>query len=217
MSDLDNQVEYWNQTGLTKRFGHPLNLDRLEDLLSRESLILDLGCGYGRALEILGDQRYRNLLGFDSASAMVAAARKRVPDAYFAIAETPYLPLPNGSVAAVLLFAVLTCVPNDAAQQAIIREIDRVLRPGGLLYISDYWLQPDERNQERYRLFHAKHGRYGVFELDEGVVLRHHDRRWIDELTGGFSRAALDELVVDTMNGHTAQAFQWLGHKPNVA
>jgi SAM-dependent methyltransferase len=214
MPDLDNQVEYWNRTGLTKRFGHPLNFGRLKGLLPAESLILDLGCGYGRALEILVDQRYRNLLGFDSAPAMVAAARKRVPDGQFAIAEAPNLPLPNDSVAATLLFAVLTCVPSDAGQQAIIREADRVLRPGGLLYISDLWLQPDERNRERYQLCHVKYGSYGVFELDEGVVLRHHDRRWIDELTRGFSLVALDELIVDTMNGHTAQAFQWFGHKP---
>ena len=121
--------------------------------------------------------------------------------------------LPDASVDATLLFAVLTCVPSDAGQQAIVREIHRVLRPGGLLYISDLWIQSDERNRERYRRYQAKHGRFGAFELEEGVVLRHHDRRWVDELTRDFSRVVIDELVVETMNGHMAQGFQWFGRK----
>jgi SAM-dependent methyltransferase len=213
MPDLDSPVDYWNRIGPGKRFAHPVNVDRLKDLLPPASLILDLGCGYGRALEILMSHGYRNLLGFDSAPAMVAAARKRVPDAKVATIAPPDLPLPDASVDATLLFAVLTCVPGDAAQQAMLREIHRVLRPGGLLYISDLWIQSDERNRERYRRYHAKHGRFGVFELEEGVVLRHHDPQWVDELTRGFSRVVVDELVVETMNGNTARGFQWFGRK----
>ena len=52
-----------------------------------------------------------------------------------------------------------------------------------------------------------------MFELEEGVVLRHHDPQWVDELTRGFSRVAVDELVVETMNGNTARGFQWFGRK----
>jgi hypothetical protein len=82
-----------------------------------------------------------------------------------------------------------------------------------LLYISDLWLQQDERNVERYERYEPQYGVYGVFELAEGVVLRHHHRRWIDELTKNFAPLALDEIVAGTMNGHTAQTFQWFGRK----
>ena len=211
MAILDNQVDYWNTIGQTKQFGHPVNVDRLSDMISPESTILDLGCGYGRTLEILFEHGYRNLIGFDSAPVMIAEASKRVPDARLAIAEAAQLPLPDDSVDAALLFAVLTCVPSDAGQRAIVREIDRVVCPGGLVYVSDLWLQQDERNQRRYELYHVKYGRYGVFELDEGAILRHHDTEWIAELMGAFSRIALDEPVVETMNGHKARAFQWFG------
>jgi len=51
--NLDCQVDYWNRVGPQKPFGHPLNFERLRELLSPDSRILDLGCGYGRALGLL--------------------------------------------------------------------------------------------------------------------------------------------------------------------
>ena len=32
-------------------------------------------------------------------------------------------------------------------------------------------------------------------------------------LTAGFQQVALDEMMVQTMNGHPAKAFQWFGRK----
>src|SRR6185503_5142385 len=94
-----------------------------------------------------------------------------------------------------------------------IEEIDRVLRPGGLLYISDLWLQTDKRNRERYVRDQPKYGTYGVFDLPEGVTVRHHDPVWIETLTGGFDTLALDQTDIHTMNGNQAKGFQWFGSK----
>ncbi len=213
MLNWDNQVEYWDRVGPTKQFAHPVNLKRLSGLLTPESRIVDVGCGYGRTLLALHDHGYRNLVGVDPAPAMIALARRRVPAAAFEVMDSPGLPFPSESVDAILLFTVLTCIPSDDGQRAIIGEASRVLRSGGLLYVSDLWLQEDQRNRERYDRYRAKHGTYGVFELPEGVVLRHHDRTWIEELTAGLVRVALDDIIVQTMNGHRAQAFQWFGRK----
>jgi SAM-dependent methyltransferase len=131
--------------------------------------------------------------------------------------DSPHLPFAEESMDGVLLFAVLTCVPSDEGQRRIIREAHRVLRRGGLLYISDLWLQSDERNIERYRRFHATYGVYGIFELPEGVVLRHHERRWINQLTADFTVITVDDFRVETMNGHGAEAFQWFGRKGRPA
>ena len=82
-----------------------------------------------------------------------------------------------------------------------------------LLELSDLWLQEDARNVERYVRDQPKYGVYGVFDLPEGVTVRHHSREWIDRLTRGYRRVALDEAVVLTMNGHEARGFQWFGLK----
>jgi hypothetical protein len=89
--------------------------------------------------------------------------------------------------------------------------VQRVLSRGGLLYISDLWLQTDERNLDRYARDEQKYGIYGVFDLPEGVTVRHHDPKWIETLTSEFTMVALDETDVVTMNGNPAKAFQWFG------
>lgn len=214
--DLDRQINYWNEVGPTKPFGHPVNFERLAQWLIPESRILDLGCGYGRVLGLLNGRGYHNVVGVDPAPAMVAAAHLRVPTVPVELlAHPPHLPFPAASVDAVLLFTVLTCVPTDAGQRALLREADRVLRRGGLLYISDLWLQSDARNVARYARDEEKYGRYGIFDLPEGVTVRHHDRRWVESLTQPYERAALDDIEVQTMNGHLASGFQWFGLKPS--
>ncbi|MEA2203739.1 MAG: hypothetical protein QOE77_515 [Blastocatellia bacterium] len=214
MLNLDNQVDYWNRVGPGKPFAHPLNFDRLGQWLSPESRIADVGCGYGRALGLLLERGYHNLIGFDPAPAMIAMARERFPAiAFEALNDPPHIPLPDASVDATLLFSVLTCVPTDEGQRAVVEEVRRILRPGGLFYISDLWLQADERNRERYRRDEPKYGTYGMFDLPEGVTVRHHDPRWIAKLTSDFDTVALDNVNVHTMNGNPAQAFQWFGMK----
>ena len=214
MTNLDQQLDYWNDAGTAKTFNHPLNIERLSQWLTSDSRILDFGCGYGRLLGSLFAHGYHNLIGFDLAPAMIAAARARYPNiAFEELANPPSLALPDQSVDVALVFSVLTCVPGDEGQLAIVREMERVLKPGGLLYISDLWLQADERNRERYLRDEAKYGTYGVFDLPEGVTVRHHDPCWVEELTRDFRTVALDNVDVRTMNGNPAKAFQWFGLK----
>jgi SAM-dependent methyltransferase len=217
MVNLDNQVDYWNRVGPGKPFAHPLNFDQLGRCLSPKSRIADVGCGYGRALGRLLERGYHNLIGFDPAPAMIAMARERFPAIAFEVLnDPPHIPLPDASVDATLLFSVLTCVPTDEGQRAVVEEVRRILRPGGLFYISDLWLQTDERNRERYQRDEPKYGIYGMFDLPEGVTVRHHDPRWIAELISGFATVALDDINVQTMNGNPAQAFQWFGVKKTL-
>lgn len=214
MLNLDQQLEYWNRMGPSKPFAHPLNLERLTQHLSTDSRILDLGCGYGRLLGLLFERGYRNLVGFDLAPAMIASARKNFPKIEFhQLKSAPNIPLADESVDATLLFSVLTCVPTNEGQRDIMKEVARVLRPGGLFYISDLWLQDDARNRERYARDEAKYGVYGVFDLPEGVTVRHHEPLWIEELTRDFQTVAIDHIDVRTMNGNPAKAFQWFGLK----
>jgi len=209
--DLNSQYEYWNTTGTQKSFAHPLNLRRVRQWMSDEGCMLDFGCGYGRVLGELYKEGYDKLIGLDFSPAMIAAARAQYPEIAFEQIESLSIPLPDASVDGVLLFSVLTCIPTDEGQRELLREVNRVLNRGGLLYISDLWLQTDERNLARYARDEQKYGIYGVFDLPEGVTVRHHDPKWIETLTSDFTMVALDEIEVVTMNGNPANAFQWFG------
>jgi SAM-dependent methyltransferase len=211
---LDNQVEYWNSTGTGKTFGHPLEPSWLADV-DRAAHVLDYGCGYGRLAGLLAGQGFTNVEGVDVASRLVARARALWPAARFTVLDhPPVLPYADGNVDVVLLFAVLTCIPGDVAQRELVAELRRVLRPGGLLYVSDLCLQEDERNRSRYRQFAAKYGTYGVFETGDGAICRHHSPEWLRGLMTAFDVVATREIPVQTMNGRPARATQLLAAKP---
>jgi SAM-dependent methyltransferase len=217
MSDtrrLDLQIDYWDRVGPSKLLAHPVNVDQLSRWASPSSRILDYGCGYGRALGTLAACGYTDLIGVDPAPAMIASARQNFPSLMFEVLEDyRRVDLPAASIDAVLLFAVLTSVPTDDGQRAIISEIKRLLRPGGVLYISDMLLQSDSRNVERYVEGEKKYGTYGVFDLREGVTVRHHERSWIETLTKDFAVLSFEEIPVRTMNDNPATAFQWFGRR----
>ena len=205
---------YWDREGTTKTFTHPLNLDWLRRNFPPEGRILDYGCGYGRLMAQLHAEGFQNLVGVDASEGMLAKARSLHPHLSFQRVDPPTLPFASDSFDAVLLFAVLTCIPGDDDQQALVDELCRVVRSGGFLYISDYWLQTDERNRERYARAASQPHTYGVFDVSPGVAVRHHRPEWIAALLSRWQRIALADIQVTTMNGNAAAGFQWFGRKP---
>lgn len=197
-----------------KRFSHPLRVDWLaRHLKSGRALIMDYGCGYGRTLEDLRRVGYLNSVGVDFSEAMLARCRSNHPHQNLICNDGQRLPFKDEAFDAVLLFAVLTCIPSDADQRALLSEIERVLCPEGLLYLSDLLLNVDARNRERYERFAKVYGTYGIFELPEGVRVRHHEREWIQDLTASFEELEFEPFSVKTMNGNRSAGFQYLGRR----
>ena len=213
MQDTSSQIQYWNRVAPEKSFSHPLRSEWLTNKLASYARILDAGCGYGRTLVQLFEAGFTNSVGLDFSTGMLERCRMEAPNAALVRNDGHALPLRSESVDAVLLFAVLTCVPDDNEQRALMDETLRVLRPNGLLYISDLLLNRDERNRKRYEKCEAIYGRYGVFELPEGVVVRHHSEEWIAEITRPFERLEYQPFTVTTMNGNESSALQYLGRK----
>ena len=205
---IDHQLEYWNTYGPAKPFNHAIDFEQLGQLLNRNSKILDYGCGYGRISNDLYEQGYTHVKGVDFSVNMIHQGRRLYPHLNLEIVDTLPLPFVSEAFDAVLLFTVLTCIPSDKAQVNLIQEIRRILRDGGVLYISDLCLQEDERNLKRYQQFQEIYGVFGIFELPEGAVLRHHDLHWIKALTTGFKQISVKKFDIITMNGNPAKGFQ---------
>jgi len=209
-----SQISYWDRVAHEKCFSHPLRLDWLTQYLKNPlATILDYGCGYGRTIAELSRAGYTRVIGTDFSEAMLGRACREVPNSMLVRNDGWALPIRSESIEAVLLFAVLTCIPDDNDQRALLREVERVLRSGGLLYISDLLVNNDRRNRERYERYAEKYKCYGVFELPEGVVVRHHRKQWIEEITRPFHHLKYEPFDVTTMNGNLSAAFQYLGRK----
>src|SRR5579862_372209 len=123
------QLAYWNSQGSSKSFAHPLRLTWLADL-TPGARILDYGCGYGRNLAALGENGWRNIVGVDFSEAMLERGRAMHPALDLRLVEALPLAEPDASFDAAILFAVLTCIPGDEDQLAVIGELRRLLRPG---------------------------------------------------------------------------------------
>jgi ubiquinone/menaquinone biosynthesis C-methylase UbiE len=102
--------------------------------------MLDIGRGTGRLLRAAHAQwPAAHLIGVDPATGMVEQARRLTPDATFLVAPAEAPPLPDKSVD----LAVSTISFHHwADQEAGLREIARVLRPGGRFLLAD-WAPPD--------------------------------------------------------------------------
>jgi len=211
---LDNQQRYWEADGAAKTFTHPIDFIWLSRLPSSARTI-DYGCGYGRIAGLAQQQGLANIEGVDTSASLIERARRRHPTLSFrALPDPPTLPYLDASVDAVLLLAVLTCIPTDAGQRHLVGELSRVLRPGGLLYVSDLILQTDQRNQARYRRHAETYGTYSIFETDDGVVCRHHSADWLHNLVHDrFTIDATRQIAVETMNANPANALQLLAAK----
>lgn len=164
----------------------------------------------------LKEHRFTHLYGVDFSETMIKRAQSNGNgDINFSSITSGKLPFEEHTFDAVLLFAVLTCVYKDEEQDAILNEIKRVLKPNGVIYINDFLLNVDERNLSRYKNFENKYQTYGVFELPDGAVLRHHSDERIQRWGESFENLEYEKVVYTTMNGHRSNGLVYIGKLVN--
>ena len=213
MNKLLTQKEYWDKVADEKEFTTPFQMELFKKNVSKEARILDVGCGYGRTLNELYLSKFTNLSGIDISKKMINRGIKLYPQLTLKKHESGSLPFENNSFDAVILLAVLTCIINNIEQEKLINEVQRVLRDDGVVYINDFLINSDQRNIDRYKRFEAKYNEYGIFELQEGVALRHHTRVRIDELMSSYKKIIFEPVIYTTMNGNKSNGLYYIGRK----
>ena len=208
-----NQQAYWDSVAEQKEFTTFLDLDLVKPFINIDSFIVDYGCGYGRTLNQLWQKGYKNTLGFDFSAEMIYRGRKEFPFLNLRTSNNNFIDRDDKSVDMIILFAVLTCIIKDEDQVSLMHEIERVLKPGGVIFINDFLVNTDDRNSKRYAAFLNKYQKHGVFELPEGAVLRHHETGWIDTLTKDFKKEVMNKITFKTMNGNLSNGFVFVGRK----
>ncbi|HUN61671.1 MAG TPA: class I SAM-dependent methyltransferase [Candidatus Sulfotelmatobacter sp.] len=139
------------------RFFRDAGFASLQDLR-----ILDVGCGAGGHLRRLCDfgARPEDCFGVDLFPRALHDARQLNPNITFAEANATQLPFSDGTFDLAFQYTVLTSVLDENVQRSIVREIWRVLKPGGYCIVYDFaYSNPANANvrgikrQELARLF----------------------------------------------------------------
>lgn len=124
----------WHRSSLgeiTDTLEHRLILELLAPLAGLS--VLDVGCGDGTLLELFRASGADRVAGCDPDPSMVARARDRLGGCV-TVGAGQALPFPDASFDRVTCVTVLAFVPDAPA---VVREMARVLRPGGTLLIGD--------------------------------------------------------------------------------
>lgn len=143
--------------------------------------VLDAGCGNGRLGAWLLAQSGSSVryVGLDASPALLAEARRRLPaDVRLVCGDL----LAGGLAArlgdgfdAVALFGVLHHVPRRTAREALVRELARLLAPGGHLLATVWRADGFARFQSRFLPWTACEARTGVVidpdDVEPGDVL----------------------------------------------
>ena len=109
-------------------------LDRFAAELAGRGEVCDMGCGPGHIARYLRDAGTA-VFGLDLSPRMLEQARQLNPDISFREGNMMALDLPDEALSGISAFYAIVNIP-DASLSLVFREMNRVLRPGGLLLLA---------------------------------------------------------------------------------
>jgi SAM-dependent methyltransferase len=140
MSAKDTHPLEWTGERYVPQLAGNIRLEHLHRYLiarelSRDKRVLDIACGEGYGADLLATVA-AHVVGVDVAPEVIAHARSRYvrSNLEFSQGQCEAIPLPDHSVDVVVSFETLEHV---SLQDDMLREIGRVLRPDGLLVMSN--------------------------------------------------------------------------------
>jgi len=108
----------------------------------RDSMrVLDIGCGTGRLYQIF--QKFQDVayIGVDQSDGQIAVAREQFPEADYRVVEMTELPFEDESFDMVYCIATLHHLPTPELRLKALREMKRVLKPGGHIIMTNWNLR----------------------------------------------------------------------------
>lgn len=147
---------------------YPALLEKLSHIPFQSAL--DLGCGTGEMLKlILQKDPLKELYGIDISEEMLAVAKSKLPEQVQLFqGDSEMLPFSDGS------FDVVYC--NDSFHhypppQNVLREVHRVMKPGGTFLMGDCWQPYVGRVIMNFYMRHSKEGDVKIYSEAELVSM----------------------------------------------
>ena len=141
----EQAADYDENTSLMYSRNGKISCQRIRELLAgrQYDTLLDVGCGTGYLIELLRQDNQAQLIGLDLSPAMIEQAKKkRIPHSKWLVGRSDKLPVADESVDVVTCSQSFHHYPET---ESALREVYRVLRPGGIYVLSDTGVGPFRR------------------------------------------------------------------------
>lgn len=190
-------VEDWNKIADLVCFNLEMDWCKFQKLIDVKEKVLDFGCGYGRIVDQLDQRGYSDVVGIDPSSAMIERGRSMFPKLSLLHSTGQDLPFNSGYFDAIIACAVFTSIPSTEARQAAASEIRRVLKPGGLLHLSEFCASEERR-----------------FMSTLGVPMRYSTPEALQRLFEELESVHSKVIGANTMSGKPESSYRAFFRKP---
>ncbi|MBU3918623.1 class I SAM-dependent methyltransferase [Patescibacteria group bacterium] len=132
----------------------PSDFKLFSQYIKQEDKILDIGCGNGRLKEILLENT--DYCGIDFSEGMIERAKKRYPEAKIFHTKPFEFPFNDNSFDKVFCLSVLHHIPSKSFRIKFLKEIKRVLKPKGELFLTVWDLEDNKKARKllfKYTMF----------------------------------------------------------------
>lgn len=143
--DIKYTKDFYDQDYNVKRYGEAIDEVGLwesekivfDKYINKDDKILDLGCGAGRTTINLYKKGYKNIIGLDLSTNLIDYANNYIDennlDINFVVGDATNLDYQDNSFDVVIFsFNGMQSIPGKKNRDNVLKEVYRVLKPGGL-------------------------------------------------------------------------------------
>jgi len=166
--------------------------------ITTDMVIVDAGCGYGRNLEYLLREGTR-IFALDAdpgavehVRALSESLQTGLPAENFQVGRIDQMPFPNACADAVICNSVLHFAQSEAHFRAMLAELWRVLKPGGMLFC-----RLGSRIGMDFELVEGRH-----YVTGDGSVWFLVDEKMLMDLTRELGATLVDPLKTTVVQNH---------------